>query len=141
MPWRIRGIILLCVSACGCGDTATVAQRQSSQSAFDAGVKAFDSGHFSDAEFQFTAAIDAGQLVPDMYCDAFIRRAIARAEIGQTEAALADLDTIARDAPDLDRVHAARARVYLRMGNRDQAASEFQLATKINPRLEKPEGL
>jgi tetratricopeptide (TPR) repeat protein len=141
MSIRAFAASLICMVAYGCGDAETATQRQSSQAAFDAGVTAFEAGHFSDAEFQFTAAIDAGLLHPDLYCDAIISRAVARAEIGRADEALADLDVIGKDAPDLDRVHAARARVYLRMGNREQAVSEFQLAAKINPRAEKPEGL
>ena len=88
-----------------------------------------------------TAAIDAGHLQPDLYCDAVIHRALARAEIGQFDAALADLDAPAPNAPDLDRVHAARARVYLKQGERDWAAAEFQLAVQINPGTPALDGL
>ena len=138
---RFHVAIVCCPALAGCGDAEIVVQRQSSQAALDAGVKAFESGHFSDAESQFTAAIDAGQLQPDLYCDAVIHRALARAEIGQSGTALADLEGIAANAPDLDRVHAARARVYLKQGERDRAAAEFQLAIKINPGTPPLEGL
>lgn len=133
--------ILCCAVLAGCGDAEIVVQRQSSQAAFDAGVKAFESGHFSDAETQFTATIDAGQLQPDQYCEAVVYRALARAEIGQFGPAMDDLDAITPHAPDLDRVHAARARVYLKQGERDRAAAEFQLAIQLNPGTPPLEGL
>jgi tetratricopeptide (TPR) repeat protein len=138
---RYHAAILCCAVLAGCGDAEIVVQRQSSQAAFDAAVKAFESSHFSDAESQFNAAIDAGQLQPDQYFEAVVYRALSRAEIGQFGPALEDLDAITPHAPDLDRVHAARARVYLKQGERDRAAAEFQLAVKINPGTPALEGL
>jgi tetratricopeptide (TPR) repeat protein len=138
---RYSALILCGALLAGCGDAEIVVQRQSSEAEFDAAFKAFESGHFSDAESRFTAAIDAGQLQPDQYCEAIVNRALARAEIGQFDKALQDLDAITPHAPDLDRVHAARARVYLKQGERDRAAAEFQFAVKLNPGIPPLEGL
>lgn len=131
-----------CLILAGCGQQAKMEEQGvSSQTAYDAGLQAFEAGRYGDAVDKFSLAIDGGGLNADLYCDALIRRAIGRAEIKDFDGAHADLDAIADKAPDLERVYEARARVYLKQENREKAAEEFARAREINPGLPKLAGL
>jgi tetratricopeptide (TPR) repeat protein len=133
--------LLLAVLAAGCSGGAHPEQIASAEAAYTTGIEAFDAGRYDEAAQRLSEALDGGGLNADMYSDAHLHRALARMELQDYAAAMQDLDVLEQGAPDLDRVYRARAQVYLKQGDREQAAEAFHQARNINPAIEKPEGL
>jgi hypothetical protein len=67
--------------------------------------------------------------------EAHVKRAICAAAMGDIPAANAELDKMARTAPDL--VYAARSYVLIKQGKKKAAKAAWAKARRINPSVEK----
>lgn len=135
---RLKSVcLLLMAGSIGCGrSSAKLAnQREMAGEAFGSAVAAFQNKDFAAAAEQFTAAIEARGLNPDQYGEAFLKRAVANAALGNFDAANADLDKLVRGAPNMDEVYAARAFVLLKQGKRGEAQAMFRKARQLNSQV------
>jgi Tfp pilus assembly protein PilF len=85
-----------------------------------------------------TAAIETPGLPPDLLVDAHLKRARCRAEAGNFDDALGDIDLAESAAGEMDQVHLTRGIVFRLQGNQTAAQREFQQAKQINPKLQLP---
>jgi len=125
----------LVVSGC-VRDAVAPANAADAQTAYDAGLAALARDSHAEALEQFTTAIETTGLPPDLLLDAMLKRALCRAEVGEYEAALGDLQTAEAAATDLDQVHLVRGMILDQKGEKQAARAEFQKARQINPRLQ-----
>jgi tetratricopeptide (TPR) repeat protein len=123
-----RVILLLPLVLCSCMGGSRVEQRADAGAAFDAGIQAADAGNHQAAVEQLTVAIEEGAISPDFYVEALLRRAECQTQLGNLDAALADLAAAEPGAPDLQRLHEMRAYIYRKQGNRVEAGKAAQAA-------------
>ena len=115
------------ILAAGCSATVdSGAVTVSSLESLEVGRSKAAAGDFAGARDAFATAIAGGGLQPDFYCDALLQQAECESQLGNFDASLALLDELAKGAPDLARVDAARAAVKARRAGsrtREQSTS------------------
>ena len=93
-------------------------------------------GNWDAAVKNFDAAL-AGGLNADQYAEAYLGRAVARANTGNFDGALEDISKAERGPPAPEDIHALRGYV-LQKGDKAGADREFAEAKKLNPRVRIP---
>jgi|GEM_PF-6605688 len=127
-------LTLCCVVGCADGSKETVV----SESAYNDGVNAFNEKQFEDAESMLTEALKIGALNVDSMCDARLKRARSRMELGDLDGAQEDLEFLLEGAPDTTIVLAMQGDLALKQGQTDEAKRLYSEARKSNPSLPIP---
>lgn len=109
-----------------------------SESAFNDGLNAFDDKQYDEAESMFTHALKVGALNVDSMCEARLKRAKARMELGDFDGAQEDLEFLKEGAPDTTVVLAMQGELALKQGQTDEAKRFYNEARKSDPRLPIP---
>jgi tetratricopeptide (TPR) repeat protein len=104
---------------------------EDSQRAFDEALSAMESKDHARALESFTVAIDAGGLSPDQAAEAYFRRGACNAELGDFDAALADLESASEGYGNLEEVHELRASIFDAQGKSAEAEAERQQAAQF----------
>ena len=129
---------LLLLVVVGCGSSKQVAiDRRSAQQAFDEGVASFAKKDYEPAMMHLDHALETPGLYPDLFTEAHVKRAICAAALGDIPSAIAELDEMARIAPELDLVYAARSYVFAKQGKKKAAKAAWVKARRINRAVEK----
>lgn len=101
--------VVACVAlvspACRDAGRETGEVTRTSIESYEQGVRQLEAGDVAAARASFAAAVEAGGLQPDLYCEARFRQAKCEAELGNHDAAIAMLEELARGAPDVDRIN------------------------------------
>jgi tetratricopeptide (TPR) repeat protein len=124
-------VLILCG---GCKKAADPQVFVSAQDALEDGIEAYKDKDYQAAVESLNTALSGGGLLPDLYSEALLKRAECLARVGDSAAALADLDTAARGA-DMAEVHRVRSFVYAKQGNSTQSRAEMTAARRINPQI------
>jgi tetratricopeptide (TPR) repeat protein len=135
---RIALLVSIGSCALGCGGTAQslIDARKSVQEAFNAAEAAFDGKDFAVAEKEYTNALEAGGLYPDLLDIAMVKRAVSRANLGNLDQAMADLTELERYAMQMDLVYAAQSFVLAKQGKKREASAAWNKARQINRAVE-----
>ena len=80
---RIISSLLLCLA--GCTDTAALTVV--GETSFDDGLRAFESQEYDESVTMFSRALERGALNADLMCEARLKRALARIELGEYDQA------------------------------------------------------
>jgi len=113
-------------------------QLMSAELAYSEALEAFEAKDFATALEHFNLAIEEAGLNPDLLGDALLRAADCQVELGNFEEAAAALDSLEGNAPELDRFHLVRCKLYAKQGNSAKARTEFDAARQINPNVQPP---
>jgi len=133
----IAPVLLACCAGCG---RAQIPARQvkSAESAYSEAVEAQQSKDYATALELFNTAIDEAGLNPDLLGDALLRSADCHVELGNFNEAATVLDSLQENAPEMDRFHLVRCKLYVKQGDPVKARAAFDAAREINPRVEPP---
>jgi tetratricopeptide (TPR) repeat protein len=133
----IRETIILVglLAAAGCGAQRNTANFAYAELAYQTALEHYQAKDYDKACESFRAAVDDGGLIVDEYVNAQLLLAVCEARLGNVEAAHAAIDAVADGAPDLARLHAARAFVYEKEQKLAEARFERRLARRENPRV------
>lgn len=140
-----RKLLLLGVSclpfliASGCqSSSAKPTEIARSESAYEQGANAFKSGNYSLACDEFTKAIDAPGLNPDLLIDALLKRSRCLSELREFDNAEIDVDRAEKAASEMDKVFLARSFLLKKQGDSAGARAEFEKARQIDPQAVQP---
>jgi tetratricopeptide (TPR) repeat protein len=135
-----RGIILVLLVVCaGCGKPQMSApQIASAESAYSDALEALQSQDYAAALEHFNTAINEAGLNPDLLCDAFLYSAECHIELGNLEEAAAVLESLEGHAPEMDKFHLVRCKLYAKQGDDAKARAALNAAREINPHVEPP---
>jgi hypothetical protein len=130
------------LGAVGCGSTAAEHEtgRKAAYAAYNEALRAYDAKNYSAAEPQFTAAIEARGLNPDIYCSAVAKRAACWAVAGKLPEALAELEQLGPAASNMDEILALQSFIFKKQGKAAEARAAFAKARRINPRIQEFKG-
>ncbi len=134
---RSRTMWLACLGAlfaAGCGAPGSEHEddRITAYSAYSEALTAFDAKDYATAEPKLTAALAAGVLNPDVYCQAIVRQAVCWGAAGKYAEALAELDKLGAQAPNQAEIFAARAFILGKQGKAADARMALAKARQIN---------
>jgi tetratricopeptide (TPR) repeat protein len=142
-PSCLRGcawLALLLPLGCDSSGSEHGDARRAAYIAYDEGLTAFAARNFAAAEPKFTAAIDAGLLNPDSYCQAVAKRALCWAVANKFDEALADLDKLGPAAANEVDVLVARSFILKKQGKTAESRAALAKAKKINPAVQEFKG-
>jgi tetratricopeptide (TPR) repeat protein len=127
--------LLLVMSGCSARlDTLTIA----GESSYEDGLQAFADKDYAEAVECFSRALERGALNADLMCDARLKRAQARVELEEFDAAHEDLEFLLEGAPDTTVILTTMAGMAIKQGMKDQARDYYQQARKINANVAIP---
>ena len=129
--------LALCALGCGGSTQDAVNVRLSAKESYEAAEEAFEAKDFSLAEKKYANALEGGGLYPDLIETAWVMRAISRAELGDVDQALNDLNELEHHAMQLDIVYAAQSFVLAKKGDSRGASVAWNKARRINRAVKK----
>lgn len=133
-----RGLVLLAGMLCGAGcaqQQQDAGQIREAESAYLHALETERSGDHAAARELYRQAAERGGLQVDEFVECQVRLALCEARLGEFDGAHRLLDSLADGAPDMGRIHAARAFVFRRQQRPSEASAEEQRARQINPRI------
>lgn len=132
-----RGLVLLAVMLCGegCVQQQDAAQIREAESAYLRALETERTGDHAAARELYRQASQRGGLQVDEFVECQVRLALCEARLGEFANAHRLLDSLAEGAPDMGRIHAARAFVFRRQQRLGEASGEEQRARQINPKI------
>ena len=128
--------LLFAFGGAGCSNAVSEKQVRAVEDLYQDGDAAFEQGSWAEAEENYTAALSARGLHPDLYVDVLIKRAVSRAHLSDFARAHEDLALASEGAVSVERIHAARAFVYESEGKIAEADAEMAQAREIDPSVE-----
>jgi len=131
------GLVLLAGMLCGagCAKQQDAAQIREAESAYLRALATEQSGDHAAARELYRQASQRGGLQVDEFVECQIRLSLCEARLGDFGTAHQLLDSLAEGAPDMGRIHAARAFVFRRQQRPGEASAEEQRARQINPKI------
>jgi len=135
--WNLRFLLLLAgiiLLAEGCARPNLTPHRAAVESSYADAIHAMKDNRFHDAMPYLDRVVSNAAVSPDMLADALIRRAVCRADAGDTAAALRDLEQAAPEAPP-DVLWIARSFVLDKAGRTAESSAALQMAKGINPQI------
>jgi tetratricopeptide (TPR) repeat protein len=130
---RLALLVSIAAFTLGCGGSKQAATdaRLSASESFQAAEDAFDRKEFSLAESEYSNALKGGLYI-DLLDTALAKRAVSRAELGNLDQALQDLNEQERRAVQLDIVYAAKSYVLGKQGKTSESRAAWSKAQRIN---------
>ncbi len=122
----------------GCSLSSDGDRISSSESTFESGLSAFESGDWEKSEQDLSAAINSGGLHPDLAEAAIRTLAISRIRLGRLDEAEVELQALLQQAADPDLCWLAIAELQLKKGDSVAAKKAVAEARKFNPALKLP---
>lgn len=138
---RLFAAIVFCILVSGCGLSSDSGKISFSESSVDNGLSAFEARDREKSERDLAAAISRGGLQPDLAEKAIRTLAVARMRQGKLVEAEADLQSLMKEAADVDLCWLAMAELQLNKGDPTAAKNALSEALKINPALQLPDEL
>jgi len=126
-------VLALFIGACQRDDSTQ--RGVAADEALTAGLAAYEAGDFPRAHELLSQACTLGGLQSEAYTDAQLKMTACLANLAKFDEAHRIFDEHLKGAPNQDEVHAAKAYVLLKQGNRPAAEAELGKARKINPRI------
>lgn len=123
---------LLIASTLGCSKPVEQSAdiREQSAAAFAQGIAAFDRKEFESAGELLSQAMQGVSI--DQYSEAAVKRTVCWAAAGKQQEALAELDRLEANAPNLDQVFAARAYLLAKQGKVAESRTALAKAKQLN---------
>ena len=127
MRFTIAFSLLTLLTGCGSRVPDTTAGGLSGVDLYQEAQAAADAGDCATAIEKVTAAF-AQNINPDFAEKAYVLRAKCRAESGDYDGALTDLDHALEGTVEPGDLYATRGDIYLKMGNKERAGIEYSQA-------------
>jgi Tfp pilus assembly protein PilF len=129
---RLSMLLVAGATIQGCGSPAKQAQtRETAAQSYQAGVSALENRDYSGAKENLTLALESGHL-GYVTTNAFMKRAIANAALGDFDAAHADLDTATKGEGETAEIFSARTYVFEKQGKSTEAKAAWNQARKLD---------
>ena len=127
-------MLLIAVAIIGCsypGEKQEDSRRVAAE-AYDAGLVAFASKDYPNAETLFAKAVDSGGLNPDLLVDASIKRSVCWSAGGKSTEAMTELEKIESWGASPDAIYAARSYVLAKQGKVAESRAALAKARQFN---------
>jgi tetratricopeptide (TPR) repeat protein len=128
----ILTVALLAAVGCNSPDSRLIDQRGLAYAAMANGEAAFAAKDYKKAAESFKQAIETGVLNPDLYADASVKLAVSFGATDQFDPALALLEQLEQNAPNLDQIYAARSYVLAKQGKAAESRAALAKARQFN---------
>ncbi|TWT96957.1 hypothetical protein Pla108_27340 [Botrimarina colliarenosi] len=125
-------LLLAILALVGCGASGPTAQRRDANRLATEGEAKLSDGDAAGAAADLGAALEQGGLNPDIYEQTITLRAIALAQTGEIDQALASLEPVIEQGSAVDVALAAKAYVLQKKGDTAGAKQAFAQARRLN---------